>query len=1015
MEFLIILVLITPIAAFAALVVALVALARIRRKDRETEGPSSALASDYEGRLGALEDRIGVLERGLGPAAQRAENLPQPVEEAPAPIPPTRPTPPIPDQVPAPQVTIPEEETPKVEAPAVESLAPPPATGQPSTPAPPATAAADPSTAPSRIDWERWIGVRGAAAAGGIIFALAALLLFKYSIEHGLVSPMTRVVMGILFGLGCVVVSEWVRSRRYTAAADALAGAGIVALYAALWAAHTLYGLLGPGLTFALMVLVTVCCGALSARHRSLFIAVLGLVGGFATPLLVTTNIESPVALFSWVLLLDAGLLILARRRGWPTLALLALIGTAIHQALWLVTRMGPETATYGLLILGLFAVVFAVACRDQSDRIWKLVSAGAVLLPFALALQLLESGELSPHPAPLGALLALLSGAALWLAHSHRTPLLANGAAGASAGLMCGWFLTHHPLSVPLAWEGTLVCFFLALVFHLPVEIGRTRIDWRPLGTAAIVVTVILLALLALAPNLSLALTPSPWLLGWVLLAGLLVRQAVVSGREWLQLVAAAGVSAGFFLVAASSDFRPLPGTELISLAAAVIVAMLFQALGLVRRQSPWADRAAAAAGLGLLFAVFPVIVRVGHGGPTPLLLVVSAALGLLSALAAGRLRSGGWYLATVLMTAAIQGSWTLAALDHPGNPSPGLLALGLQLLTVVVLGGWPLLEGRALRSSRLLGVAAASTGLLWLPSLRSLWIEVMGRSAVGLLPLLLATFAVLAIVQLRRVHRDSTAASNSAVAWFCAAALGLVSLAIPLQLAQEWITIGWALNGFAVLVVWKRLDHPGLKYFGLVLLAAAAARLVINPAVLGYHSSGSWPVLNWLAYTYLVPAAALLGSAWILSPLEIGRLRSWEPRLAGDRTPFAAGACGLSAVVVVFAWINLTIAEAFSVGSEIVLILERLPARDLATSLSWAGYSLVLLMVGMRREGSGLRWLSLGGFLLTILKVFLHDLGELEDLYRVASLVGLAASLILVSLVYQRFAFRSRREEES
>jgi uncharacterized membrane protein len=52
--------------------------------------------------------------------------------------------------------------------------------------------------------------------------------------------------------------------------------------------------------------------------------------------------------------------------------------------------------------------------------------------------------------------------------------------------------------------------------------------------------------------------------------------------------------------------------------------------------------------------------------------------------------------------------------------------------------------------------------------------------------------------------------------------------------------------------------------------------------------------------------------------------------------------------------------------------------------------------------------RWLSLSFLVLTIGKVFLYDLGQLQDLYRVASLVGLALSLLLVSLLYQKFVFR-------
>ncbi|MDA1312386.1 MAG: DUF2339 domain-containing protein [Acidobacteria bacterium] len=72
------------------------------------------------------------------------------------------------------------------------------------------------------------------------------------------------------------------------------------------------------------------------------------------------------------------------------------------------------------------------------------------------------------------------------------------------------------------------------------------------------------------------------------------------------------------------------------------------------------------------------------------------------------------------------------------------------------------------------------------------------------------------------------------------------------------------------------------------------------------------------------------------------------------------------------------------------------------------------MLLSIGFNRNSEGMRWGSLAFLVLTIGKVFLHDLGELEDLYRVASLVGLALSLILVSVAYQRFVFRKRSSGE-
>ena len=296
-------------------------------------------------------------------------------------------------------------------------------------------------------------------------------------------------------------------------------------------------------------------------------------------------------------------------------------------------------------------------------------------------------------------------------------------------------------------------------------------------------------------------------------------------------------------------------------------------------------------------------------------------------------------------------------------------------------------------------------------------------GDGAIGLLPLLLAAITLGAAYRGRQVWAsDEPKVRTGHLAWFGAVVLGFAAVAVPLQLEKEWITVGWALEGLAVTALWKRLDHPGLKYFGAALLAAVTVRLLANPEVLRYHERAGLPVLNWLAYAYLVPAACLLGVRGILAradgdsqPLEVARARPWESVLYTRRLPVISGAAAVAAIFVVFAWINLTIFHAFSTGSALTLSVERLPTRDLTLSLAWVVYAVTLLGLGMARDSSALRWLSLGFLVLSIGKVFLYDLGELRDLYRVASLVGLAISLILVSLAYQRFVFRRRPSDEA
>jgi uncharacterized membrane protein len=207
-------------------------------------------------------------------------------------------------------------------------------------------------------------------------------------------------------------------------------------------------------------------------------------------------------------------------------------------------------------------------------------------------------------------------------------------------------------------------------------------------------------------------------------------------------------------------------------------------------------------------------------------------------------------------------------------------------------------------------------------------------------------------------------------------------------------------------VLVIWTRIDHPGLKYFGVALLLASTLRLVANPAVLGYYPRPEWRLVNWLAYAYLVPAAALAAAGRLLAERERPRLRDWERGpLYAHPYPTGAVACGLSTLVVVFVWINLAIADWYATGPTLTVSFGHMPARDLTMSIAWAIYALVLLALGVMRRSEALRWTSLALLVVTIAKVFLHDLGELRDLYRVASLVGLAVSLFLVSIAYQRF----------
>ncbi len=323
-----------------------------------------------------------------------------------------------------------------------------------------------------------------------------------------------------------------------------------------------------------------------------------------------------------------------------------------------------------------------------------------------------------------------------------------------------------------------------------------------------------------------------------------------------------------------------------------------------------------------------------------------------------------------------------------------------------------WPKLAGARYQTNAWAWRAAALAGPAHFFALRTTWLRALGPSAIGLLPLSLAVVALLALLLARSRGPVDPAVRRTALAWPAAVTAAFVTLAIPLQLSNEWLTIGWALEALAVLVLFRRIDHAGLKWLAAALFAAVAVRLLINPYVLGYYPRGDVRIFNWLAYTYLVPAAALAGSYLALADLEVPRLRELERSFYPSLAPLLARTLFAAALVTVFAWLNLAIVDWYASGPSLTIPMERMPARDLTISIAWAAYALFLLGLGMWRESGGLRWTSLVLILVTCAKVFLYDLGHLEDLYRVASLVGLALSLLAISLVYQRFVFRRRTE---
>lgn len=312
-----------------------------------------------------LFKRVGALETTVKSLTQRLDTIrtaPRPAEAvSPVPASPV-PASPVPDSTELPVSPSAAESEP---LPALTATQPAETTAETTDETPRDKAAAEPpspSEEPRSISWppetkEPWwtgleekIWTRLPVWLGAVALALAAAYLVKFSYDRGLISEELRVGAGILGGVALLVGGDRLR-RSSDYVAQGLAAAGIAALFVSFWAATDLYELVSWWVGFALMGLTTATAVVLSLRQGYL-VAVLGLVGGFLTPALVSSDSARPWALFSYLILLQIGLVIVSRRRAWGSLGVLTLGGGFVWLFAFLNGGFAQEQLVWGGVFL---------------------------------------------------------------------------------------------------------------------------------------------------------------------------------------------------------------------------------------------------------------------------------------------------------------------------------------------------------------------------------------------------------------------------------------------------------------------------------------------------------------------------------------------------------------------------------------------------------------------------------------------------------------------------------------
>jgi uncharacterized membrane protein len=197
----------------------------------------------------------------------------------------------------------------------------------------------------------------------GIVAVLIGVSYFlKYAFDNEWVGPAGRVVIGLTAGLGVVVWSEHVRKSGYAIFSFSLKAVGIGVLYLSLWASSQLYDLVPVVLAFIAMTSVTAATVALALWQNAQVIAAFAAIGGFLTPVALSTGQNNALSLFSYLMILDVGALILVRYRPWIRVLIGAYLGTLILYSAWHNQFFSLDQFAIALGASSLLFVIFAVA-----------------------------------------------------------------------------------------------------------------------------------------------------------------------------------------------------------------------------------------------------------------------------------------------------------------------------------------------------------------------------------------------------------------------------------------------------------------------------------------------------------------------------------------------------------------------------------------------------------------------------------------------------------------------------
>ncbi|MGB2899120.1 MAG: DUF2339 domain-containing protein [Candidatus Acidiferrum sp.] len=442
------------LAAIVLILTPILAISAFVRVQHLAEQLRTFPLQNLAARLSALEQHLTALEKSL---ASRGTATAPAVAEEPANAEPPKVAP----SVSAPLQTAPPPPIPPREIPKSREVPLPPREFNVFA-APPLHSSQTKSS--SALDLETLIGGRWLNRIGITALILAVTYFLKYAFDNNWIGPSGRVAIGILLGAAMLPWSHWLLQRGYSYFSEGIAGLGAAVLYLSIWAACQYYKLFSLDVGFTAMIVITAGMAAVALGRNSQRIALLSLFGGFLTPVLVSEGKDAQVVLFTYLLILGAGLLAIEVRRDWRSLTPISFLLSQLYFWGWYSEFYRPAKLERTIIFATLFFLLYAALPVLRAVRYSQLHELDIVVV-LANSFAYLGALYLMLWPQdrwPLTLLVLALSGGHLLVARLVPPPKA--GESPLLRLLFAGLALTFATLAIPIRLDGKWITLAFAI-----------------------------------------------------------------------------------------------------------------------------------------------------------------------------------------------------------------------------------------------------------------------------------------------------------------------------------------------------------------------------------------------------------------------------------------------------------------------------------------------------------------------------------------------------------------------